>query len=141
MNLKQKQSSNVLVVVLEKGEELVSTLTSFCQENEIFGAWVSGIGAVSKAELALYDLSKKEYHGKKFSEPLEIASLSGNIAKLNGEATAHLHAVLSDKKMKTYAGHLSNAVVAATCEVRLEIFDAAITRKHNKEIGLNLING
>lgn len=132
--------SEIYILRLDKGEEIVSSLVEFCKENEILGAWVQGIGAVESATLALYDLGNKEYHNKDLDGPLEIANLVGNIGTHKGEVTAHLHATLGDKDMKAYAGHLSKAIVAATCEIRLEPLDIELKRKHNKEIGLNLIN-
>lgn len=132
-------NSQTLVLVLEKDEEIVSSLIKFCVDNDISGAWLAGIGAVSQAELALYDLLKKEYYNKVVKGPLEIANLNGNIAQKGKETIAHIHAVLSDKNMKAYGGHLISATVAATCEIKLDIFDQLLKRKYNDRIGLNLI--
>ncbi|MFA4872307.1 MAG: PPC domain-containing DNA-binding protein [Patescibacteria group bacterium] len=134
-----EHNNDILIAKINKGKKIVDSIIGFCQENNITGAWVTGIGAVSKAKLAFYDLSKKSFSKKEIKNPLEIASLSGNIGLLDRKLVAHIHTVLSDKEMTTFAGHLEEATVAATCEIKLEIFDQPIIRKFDPDIGLNLI--
>lgn len=129
------------ILVFEKGEEVISGIKEYCQNNKIDGGWLSGLGAVSKAELAFYDLKSKKFIQKEINEEMEIASLIGNIATLDKDVATHIHVVLSDKDMKPAAGHLISATVAATCEIRLEVFDQPLKRKYNDHIGLNLIGG
>lgn len=131
--------SDILIARINKGEKVVESIIKFCKNFGIEGAWITGLGALNSAELALYNLDKKEYTKKSLSGPLEICSLIGNIGTKDGELVAHIHVVLSDDKMNAFGGHLNEAVVAATCELKVEIFDHPITRKHDKEIGLNLI--
>ncbi|OQB05948.1 MAG: hypothetical protein BWY19_00615 [bacterium ADurb.Bin212] len=130
-----------LVLVLKKDEEIVAEIKKYCQTNKITGGWLSGLGAVSGVELAFYNLKDKRFTQKKIDQELEIVSLVGNVATLDNDTTTHIHAVLSDINMKPIAGHLISATVAATCEIKLEVFDQAIKRKYNDHIGLNLIGG
>lgn len=134
-----QHNSDILIARINKGQKIVGSIIDFCQKNNIEGAWITGIGAVSNAKLALYNLSKKTYSKKKLAGPLEIASMSGNIGLLNNKHVAHIHVVLSDKKMTAFGGHLEEATVSATCEIKLELFDHPITRKYDPKIGLNLI--
>jgi len=137
MHTKSKSETHILV--LSKGEEVVSKIISYCKRRNLKSAWINGIGAISEVELALYDLSSKKYHNKKLSEPLELLSLTGNVAMLKGEQVAHLHIILSNNHMFAFGGHLVSACVSATCEIRLEEIDIPLERRHSDEIGLNLI--
>lgn len=140
MSKELEHGSEVLFVRIDKGNKIVESLVNFCQKQNIKGAWISGLGAVSSVNLALYDLENKNYIKKEIVESLEIASLVGNIGTLNGKVVAHIHGVFSNKDMVAYAGHLEEATVSATCEIKIEILDIELTRKHNEEIGLNIID-
>jgi len=132
-------NSDVLIAKINKGEKIVKSILSFCKNNRIEGAWISGLGAFSEAKLAFYDLENKKFTKKDIDGPLEICSLTGNIGIKEKEQVAHIHVVLSDEKMLAFGGHLEEATVSATCELKVEIFDHPIIRKYDPEIGLNLI--
>lgn len=134
-----KKDKNTHILVLAKGEEVVASLLSYCRENSIYSASISGLGALSRARLALYDLSSKTYSRKDLISALELIVLNGNISKLKDEVTAHLHVALSDAEMNAFGGHLDSATVAATCEIIITELPVKITRKHDNDIGLNLI--
>jgi len=131
--------SDILIARINKGEKVIESILNFCKNSGIEGAWISGIGAFASADLALYNLAKKEYTKKTFKGPLEVCSLVGNVGTMNNEYLAHIHVVLSDKEMNAFGGHLEEATVAATCELKVEIFDHPIVRKYDEKIGLNLI--
>lgn len=138
--MKVKKINSGYLIKLEKNEKLVQTLIKFCEEHRINSGWISGIGSLAEIELAYYRLDRKEYSHEKIEEPLEIVSLMGNIAFFENKHAVHAHIVASDAEMKTYAGHLQEAVISATCEIFLIDFDAKIERKHSPEIGLNLLD-
>lgn len=127
-----------MVLRLNRNEELIDTLKSFCQKEKISGGRFFGLGTASQAELAFYDLTKKKYYVKIFKEPLEIASLIGNIALMDKEIIIHSHGVFSDQMAKTAAGHINKLVVAATLEIFLTKLPK-IQRQYSQEIGLNLM--
>lgn len=121
---------------LERGEEIIKTLFDFCQKNEIYSGWFQGLGAVSKAQLALYRLKDKKYFERKLKKPLEIASMFGIISR----EKLHTHCVLTNQQMKACGGHLVKAVVSATCEVVLHKGEKEIDRVYDKDIGLDLLS-
>ena len=129
------------VIVLKKGDEIVKSLIEYCDRESIKSAWVSGLGALSDVTLALYQLDSKSYSRSTLKGDYELLMLNGNIGKLEGKTTAHLHATVSDRQMKALGGHLDSAIVAATCELKLEILESEIKRKYDDSIGLNLIQG
>ena len=128
------------VIRLEKGEELIRALSEFCASNKIIFGYFYGVGAISKVELAHYSLETKEYSSRIIEEPLEICSLSGNVALLDGKISLHIHIVVSDREMKTYGGHLKEAVISATCEIFLKRINSEVDRRFSEEIGLNLFD-
>lgn len=132
--------NKIQVLKLEKGEELISFILNFCQKNNINSAWFSGLGAADSAKIAFYDLKSKTFVSKNIDKSMEIASLVGNIATLNGKLVSHCHTVLSDREMKTYGGHVEELFIAATCEIILHPLDLKLTRKHSNKIGLNLLD-
>lgn len=127
------------ILRLKKGEELVSFILNYCQKNDLPSAWFSALGAAESAKLAFYNLANKSFVRKDINHPLEIASLVGNIATLDGKLVAHCHTVLSDDKMQTYGGHLDELIVGATCEIILHQLDLKLKRKYSDNIGLNLL--
>jgi predicted DNA-binding protein with PD1-like motif len=134
-----KRFNNVYAVRLDKGEEIIETLKNFCGYNQITLAWVSGIGAVNRVTLGLFETKPKRYVGEELTGDFEITSLSGNITAMNKEVYLHLHATVSDLQHKTYGGHLTSAVVSATAELIVVSVEGLVERKFSQEIGLNLL--
>jgi len=127
------------VLRCDRGEEVIEELKKFCQAKKIGAAFFSAIGAAAEVELAHYDVDKKRYSNKIIRQKLEINSLTGNIALMDGKIIAHGHGVFSDQAMQTQAGHVNRLTVAATCEIFLEVSKGKIGRRYDKETGLNLM--
>ena len=121
-----------------KGDEVMGTLSTFCKDNDIRAAQISAIGALTHAELGFYDLTEKQYFWKTFEGDFELVSASGNVSVFEGETVLHVHVVISDRAYKPYGGHLRKGVVGATCEMILTPHEAALERKFDENIGLNL---
>ncbi len=138
--MKIKKINNTYLIRLEKDEKIIESIKQICKDKDIKSGYLSAIGAISSATLALYLLDKKEYFTKDFSEPMEIVSLSANISRLNNEPLIHCHTVISKQDMTAIGGHLNEAIVSATCEIILTPWSSQITRSFNEEIGLNLLD-
>lgn len=132
----KKVSKNEYLLCLERGEEIVKTIEDFLKREKIKSGVLWGLGAVDYAKLAHYRVDKKEYSECEFNEPLEIASLFATITREG----LHSHIVLSDSEMKTYAGHLKAARVAATGEIVICKWDKPLAREYSEEIGLKLLH-
>ncbi|MBA1354742.1 PPC domain-containing DNA-binding protein [Staphylococcus cohnii] len=131
---------NTIVLVLEQGEDIVEAVTDLAREqNGKFGT-VSGIGACDDVELNFYNLDTKTYEKKEIKEPLELISLLGNISHIDEKPFAHLHATFGTNQYETLSGHLTKAVVSATAEIVITMTNLDINRKHNADIGLNLLD-
>ncbi|MBT3864894.1 DNA-binding protein [Candidatus Peregrinibacteria bacterium] len=128
-----------LVVRIDKGEEIVENLKKACMDYGIDAGSVSGIGASNDAVIGFFDTGKKKYHSHKVSGDHEITSLTGNVSMMDGEVYLHLHIMLAGEDGAVVGGHLTSAVVSATCEIVVGIIDGALDRKKDEETGLNLL--
>ncbi len=133
------EEGNKYILRFDKGEELIKSLTDFCEEEKIESGWFSGLGATSDIVISHYDIDVKRYSDVSITERLEIISLAGNIAMMGGKTIIHTHGSFSDLKMNTRAGHIKKLIVGPTCEVFMEKFDGKIEREYSDEIGLNLL--
>lgn len=127
------------VIVLEKGEKIIESLQKFVRVNSIRGGYFNGIGAISSVELGYYNFIEKRYETRKIDGMFELVSLTGNSSYFGDDVVIHAHLVVADSSMRTFGGHLKEAVVSATCEIMFVAFSEKIERKFNEDIGLNLI--
>lgn len=130
------------VVRLEKGELLVESLTQLVKDEQITGAWLSGLGAALWAELGYYDLDSQEYIWKRIDQTVEITGLHGNVAWLDDEPKLHMHGSFSDRDMRALGGHVKELAVGGTCEVFLHMMQGQqkLRRVHDDTVGLPLLN-
>jgi len=133
------KENNVYLLRCDKNEEVLEQLLSFATSEKITAAVFQAIGASREVVLAYYDLEKKEYLDRTFSEDLEIVSVTGNIAHMNSKPILHAHGVFSNRALKTFGGHIKKLVVSATCEVMLTKLQGELIRSFDEETGLNLL--
>jgi len=128
------------LLVFDKGAEVMAGLLQFAREHRLIGGAVSGIGAVSDAELAFFDRQKKEYRHFPVAQQAEVLSLTGNLALRDKEPFFHVHAVLGLPDGATRGGHLFKAHVWPTLEVVLTTWTTSVPRKLDRESGLPLLS-
>ena len=129
---------NKYFIRIDKGEEILSTLKKFCEQEKISLAEVKALGAVDDFNVGLFDVAEKKYHTTHFQFPAEIVSLWGTVTTKDGKFYAHVHLSAADKDGHVFGGHLNNARVSATCEMIVEVSEGTVERKFSEEIGLNL---
>lgn len=129
------------VIRLQKGERLMGCLEKFVQENELPGAWVSGLGGASDLTLGFYDLDKKEYQWQMFDGLREVVSLTGNISfDEDGRPVFHLHGVFGDRQFQTIGGHVKDLTAGATLELFIHRTYKPLRRKADGDTGLELLD-
>lgn len=128
-----------LLIRLDPGEEIVESMTTVCNKENIQLGIVSGIGAVNKATVGLFNPVTKEYFSTTMEKDFEVTNLTGNVAQMNGEVYLHLHATLADLDHNAFGGHLNAATVSATAEIWIDIVDGSVDREFSETIGLNLL--
>ena len=140
MTTTEFQPGRVIVIRLERGEEIVASVLDAAKQYDIQAGSVSGIGAVSDAVVALFDPADKKYYANEFHEPLEVTNLSGNLSRMDGKPYAHLHITLATASGHALGGHLSSAVLGGTAEIFIQVFPGAIGRTYSERDGLNLMS-
>ncbi len=74
-----------LVIRLEKGEEVLPSLLVLLAEQGITLGNFTALGALSRVVLGHYSLQSKQYTYKTIEGELEVASMVGNVAMMNGK--------------------------------------------------------
>ena len=133
-----RKVESAFFVRLEKGEEIVETLTSFVQKQNIAAGSVSGIGATDSVTLKYYNRELKKYVSNGFDGEYEILALGGNISLMDGKPWPHLHVVISGPDYRCIGGHLESATVGVTCEIVIHTAETQIERVMDEEIGVKL---
>ncbi|MCP5065002.1 MAG: DNA-binding protein [bacterium] len=135
----QRKTEGGFMIRLDRGEELVATLTTFLAERDIRCGAITGIGAVDAIELGLFTATTREYLHRHFEGEYEIASITGNIGSVEGAPFAHLHGVFTDADCAAIGGHIFSARVSVTCELDLVVYAGEAKRELDDVTGLKLL--
>lgn len=128
-----------IALVLDAGDEVMSTLQAFAADHNLSASRLTAIGAFQRATLGYFNWQRKEYDRIAVDEQVEVLSLVGDIA-LDGKAPkVHAHVVLGRRDGSTVGGHLLEAQVRPTLEVLLIDSPAWLQRRHDRASGLALI--
>ncbi len=137
----EERGQRTFALVFDAGDEVVSGLTDFAEENGLDAASFTAIGAFGTATLGYFDVEKKEYEKIPVHEQVEVLSLLGDIAQKEDEKPqVHAHAVLGASDGSTRGGHLLEARVRPTLEVVLVESPEHLRRRWDEEVGLALIS-
>ena len=136
------ENRQVFLGRLERGDDLLRSLTRFCKDLNIRAGSIQALGAVEKGSLGFYDQATREYQELRFEGEMEIAALVGNVSLRNGEIFLHCHAVLSDAEGKSFGGHLNEGTTVFACEFSVfPLLGPAPVRTRNEATGLMLWDG
>jgi predicted DNA-binding protein with PD1-like motif len=138
-HLTNEKNGRTHLFILDRGEPLIATLTPVLEALCLTGGFISGLGALRDAQLGYYELHRKQYIRKTFTDDYELVSLTGNIAIKDGKPFIHVHAALSDAEFRVFGGHLFEANVAVTAEISIVPFEFAPERISNPDVGLATI--
>ena len=130
-------NSNYLIR-LERGEEIIDSIKSFCTMHAVKNASVSGIGSVHNPKLAHYSVNSQKYSEMELEGIFELTSLLGSVADGDGNLLIHLHAAICDEQMNAKGGHLVSGLASATIELLLTVYPTAYKKIHDEAIGLKL---
>ena len=70
--MEYRKCGHTIILRLDPGDEIISSLTTLAENENIRTAHVQGLGASNHAKIALFDLEKKEFHRKTLDVPMEI---------------------------------------------------------------------
>jgi predicted DNA-binding protein with PD1-like motif len=127
--------SQDLLVVLEPGDELHPSVLAAAAEHGIEGGMLSAIGAVDELELGFFCLPDNVYTRRVIHDELEVVSLNGNLAMLEGKPFLHAHGVFTGRNFAAVGGHVFRARVSITLECMI-LAASRMTRVPNPRFGL-----
>ncbi len=107
------------IVRLDRDDESLAQLKIFAEKEQVKLASVTSLGAVKDFTVGVFDSSAKAYKSNRFQGVYEIVSLVGTINTMNDDASyCHIHMCAADQQGRAFGGHLNEAVISATCELK-----------------------
>ncbi len=129
----------VLLGRLERGDDVLRSLTKFCAHEGVTVGWVEALGAVERGGVGYYDHEARAYRETWFDEGMEIASLTGNVSRKDGETFLHCHVILADRDGRCFGGHLLEGTIAFACEFSVTALTGPVPeRSYDEATGLAL---
>ena len=133
-----RRFGDTLVIRLDPDEEIIENLRAIAEKEQIKVASVEALGAINDFTVGVFDTVEKKYYSNRFQGAYEIVSLTGTITTKDGAFYQHLHMSAGENSGAVVGGHLSRAVVSATCEMIVRVIDGRVERVLDPDIGLNL---
>lgn len=137
-----RQFGEKFYVRLDKGDEIIASLTALCEKENITAAQIQGIGGCESAKVGVFDQERKVYRQRELCCLLELVSLDGNVTLYEGKPYIHAHATFAyhgdDKKPEPLCGHLLEAVIGLTGEIVITPATGIIRRKFIEELGIRV---
>lgn len=134
------ETGRVLVVVCDKGEEAVAAVGAALRDQQMLAARVTAVGGFAGAEVGWFDRELRDYRRIRVYEQVEVLSLVGDVADLNGQPALHAHSVLGRSDGSTVGGHLMRGEVWPTLEVIISEVSPELAKRIDPESGLALIS-
>ena len=135
-----KKYGDTVVLRLEVGDEITSSVQKVAEDLGVLSASVSGIGATDDFTVGVFDMGKRDYERFSYKGNHEINTLIGNITQKDGKPYVHLHLTATGKEGKVVGGHLLSGVISLTAEIFIHVFDARLIRERDEKLCINLID-
>ena len=138
--MEYRKFGDTYYIRLDRGDEIVSSLTAMCVNEGIRSATFSGIGGCGDAEIKVFSPADGAFRTERIEGMLELVSILGNVISndLSGYS-CHAHAVFSyaeDGEHRVVAGHLGSSTVRYTAEIELRpVVGGAIGKRYDPETG------
>ena len=136
--MEYRRFGDTFVVRMDRGEEILSSLSELCRKEEIRLAQVDALGAIDHAVVSVYDVPTRQFFRKEFNEPMEISNLCGTVSRKDGEVYLHLHVTVCDRDLVAHGGHANELRVSATCEMVVRVLNGEVGRELDEQIALNI---
>lgn len=132
--MEYQRIENKLIVRLDQGDFVMECIKKIATDEQIKTAFISAIGAVDFAQLNYFFINLQNYKTIDFEEAFEVLSMTGNITQNEGNPNIHLHTVLGRSDYSTIGGHLLDARISITLEMKIDIIDTLIERENDEHI-------
>ncbi len=137
--MEYRKFSQGYVLRLDPGEEIVASLTRLVEQEQVQLGSVTAIGAANDVTIGIFSTQEKQYHARRYQGDYEISALVGNVTRKEGEPYLHLHITIGNPVTgEVHAGHLTSAIISATLELFLQVWDGQVGREFSDQVGLNL---
>ena len=136
--MEYKKVKNHIIIRLDVGEEIISSIMNILKNEKISFVTVTGIGATNDFTVGTYDVTNQLYKKSNYKGVYEIVSLLGNTSTMNNEPYIHIHMSAADKNNNVVGGHLNEAYISATAEIVLNIIETNVDRIKDPNTGLNI---
>jgi uncharacterized protein len=141
--MRHKQVSDTpqtFVLIFDAGDELLTELKQFASEQRLADSSFHAIGGLSYTKVGWFNLETKKYEvAAEFDEQVELLSLIGDIAVIDGKPQVHAHMVVGRRDGTAHGGHLMEARVRPTCELVLTESPAHLKKHVDPKSGVALI--
>ena len=137
--LNDTAGGKIFVLVLDTGDEVVTTLTAFVKDKRIAAGFLTGVGGFGDYVLGFFDHAAKDHRRLPVTGQVEVLSLTGDVAMKGDEPMVRLHAVVGLPDGTTRGGRLLEAHVWPTLEVVLTESPKYLSRRYDPDTGLALI--
>jgi hypothetical protein len=128
------------LLVFHTGQHVMKGLLAFAKKHDLVAGHLSGIGAISDAEIGYFDPRTDAYLHTRQNEQAEVLSMTGNLA-LNGEEPFfHVHVTLGMRDGSARGGHLFEATVRPTVELVLTTSPRPVRRTIDRATHLPLLD-
>lgn len=138
--MQYKRFGPTYVLRLEPGDEVIESVRTVAEKEEIKGAFFYGLGAVKDVSLGYFDVKSKKYKEKSFEQDFELTSMLGDVALSGDMVIVHAHVSLAGEDFRAVAGHLNRATVTATTEIVVNPIEGKLSKKTDPITGLNLMD-
>ena len=138
--MEYRRFDNTVVLRLDRGDEIISSILSVARAENITLASISGIGGTDNVTVGVFDTDKQAYNRFNFTGTHEITSLTGNINTMNGEEYTHIHITVAGSGGEVAGGHLLECVISLTAEIFITVIETVgkgVDRKRDDELGIN----
>lgn len=125
-------------LVFGKGDEVMSGLADWAEQEGVSGARLQGIGAFSSALLAWFDKERRAYRNIPVDGMVECVSLLGDVGLVEDKPVLHVHACVGHEDGTARGGHLLQASVFPTLEVFVTETEAPLHKHRDAETTLEL---
>lgn len=130
------REDNRIIVRLDPGENVVASLETLQELEDITSGFLRGIGAVDTVVLGHYDVEEQTYNEETFTGQYEVTSFLGNISP----DKVHTHIQLGDETFESIGGHCAEATVSGTFEIEILLGETELTHVHDPKTGLDVFD-
>jgi len=137
--LSENAGQRDFAVIFSPGDDPYAGLTEFAQKYDVKSAHFTAIGDFRDVKLGWFDMQKKMFRVNPVDQRVEVGSLVGDIALLDGKPSVHMHCVVALQDGTTRGGHVLEAHVDPLLEVFVTVDPVPLVKKHDPATGLNVI--